>query len=70
MQALKILAKALDNDEKAKTIYMTTWVNGWCIPKTLIDGGSMVDLISQDIVEGLSLPVFHTEEMHIRLAND
>ena len=46
-----IISKAHDDDGKSQPLIITAWVNNMQLKKTLLDGGSMVELISRALVK-------------------
>ncbi|KKZ67352.1 hypothetical protein EMCG_06961 [[Emmonsia] crescens] len=46
----EVVSDALDDDGKAEALFVTTWVGDVRIPATLIDSGSLVELIAERVV--------------------
>ena len=49
-----VTLKAHDGDGKSQPLMITTWVNNMQLKKTLLDGGSMVELISRALVKQMN----------------
>ncbi|KAI9882298.1 MAG: hypothetical protein M1823_005958 [Watsoniomyces obsoletus] len=66
-----ITANALKDDNQARAIFITSWIGKERLDRTLVDGGSMVELVSQHILDKLNdVPVHHNEQIQVSLAND
>lgn len=69
---LIITSRAHDDDGKRQPLMITAWVNDLRMPKTLLDGGSMVALISRTLVKKMSPRplIFRDGLLRVSLAND
>lgn len=69
---LIITSRAHDDDGKRQPLMITAWVNDLRVPKTLLDGGSMVALISRTLVKKMSPRplIFRDGLLRVSLAND
>ena len=69
---LVITFRAYDDNGKSQPMMITTWVNNLRMPKTLLDSGSMVELISRSLVRKISPRplIFRDGQLCISLAND
>jgi hypothetical protein len=66
-----ITARAREDDGQAKPLFVTSWIDNIKCPKTLIDGGSLVELISLRVMNQLPHIPIHTDgHVNIALADD
>lgn len=67
-----ITSRAHDDDGESQPVMITAWVNDLRMPKTLLDGGSMVELISRSLVKKMSPRplIFRDGHLRVCLAND
>ena len=57
-------------DEEVTCLYIDAWIGKQLVGDILIDGGAMLDLISQEIVDQLKLEKHIVRELGIRLPDD
>jgi hypothetical protein len=69
---LTVIHTVLQQEEIPQCLYITAWINGRSLPRTLVDSGAVVDLISPKAVQKIKAkPRPITEEpWGIRLASD
>ncbi|KAI9882599.1 MAG: hypothetical protein M1823_005646, partial [Watsoniomyces obsoletus] len=66
-----VSTKAHQDDNQASLFFITAWVNDNPVDNTLVDGGSMVDLISSRVVNQMpGTPIRRDDSLKIILAND
>ena len=67
-----ITARALEDDGRSSPLMVTAWIHQTKLPRTLLDGGSLIELISQKAVNRLqpSPYVFSDGQIRVSLAND
>lgn len=68
----RVIHRILQQEEIPQCLYITTWINGQSLPRTLVDSGAVVDLISPRAVEKIKAkprPIIE-EPWGIRLASD
>jgi len=67
-----ITARAHDDDGRSAPLMVTSWVNQHCLPRTLLDGGSLIELISRKALSRIQpSPRIRTDgNIRVSLAND
>jgi hypothetical protein len=68
----RVLHRVLQQEEIPQCLYITAWINGRSLPRTLVDSGAVVDLISPRAVEKIGArprPIAE-KPWGIRLASD
>lgn len=66
-----VMTKAPKDDDKASLVFITAWVRNVVVEDTLVDGGSMVDLISSHVIEKLpKTAIYRDQALDVILAND
>ncbi|KAI9882544.1 MAG: hypothetical protein M1823_005704, partial [Watsoniomyces obsoletus] len=66
-----VSTKAHQDDNQASLFFITAWVSDIPVDNTLVDGRSMVDLISSRVVnQMLGTPIRRNDSLKIILAND
>lgn len=67
-----VTAQAFDDDGESKPVMITSWVHSLKLPRTLLDGGSLVELISEKKVNSMRpRPQIHTDGyLRVSLATD
>lgn len=67
-----ITSRAHDDDGGSQPVMVTAWVNDLQMPKTLLDGGSMVELISRSLISKMNPRplIFRDGHLRVSLAND
>ena len=67
-----VTAHAYDDDGKSKPVLITSWIGTTKLPRTLLDGGSVVELISEKLVKSIKpRPIVYTDGyLRVSLATD
>ncbi|KAI9872187.1 MAG: hypothetical protein M1823_008240, partial [Watsoniomyces obsoletus] len=66
-----VSTKTHQDDNQASLFFITAWVNDIPVDNTLVDGGSMVDLISSSVVNQMpGTPIRRDDSLKIILANN
>ena len=59
-----------EEDSEVDCLYITAWCGKTEIPNVLVDGGAMIELISEELVTSLHLDKHPVKDLGIRLADD
>jgi len=70
MMAPQVTAAALDDDGRAAPMFISSWIGDVQLPKTLVDGGSLVELIAEKVVPRIKATVYSDEGREISLADN
>ena len=67
-----VTANAFEDDGESKPVMITSWVHSLRLPRTLLDGGSLVELINEKRVNAIRpRPTIHTDGyLRVSLATD
>lgn len=67
-----ITSRAHEDDGESQPVMVTAWVNDLQMPKILLDGGSMVELISRSLINKMNPRplIFRDGHLRVSLAND
>lgn len=67
-----VTARAHDDDGRSAPLMVTSWINQQCLPRTLLDGGSLIELISRKSLNKMQpMPRIRTDgNIRVSLAND
>ena len=67
-----VTARAYDDDGKSKPVLITSWIGNSKLTRTLLDGGSVVELISEKLVKSIKpRPIIYTDGyLRVSLATD
>lgn len=67
-----VITSRAHDDDGSQPIMVTAWVNDLQMPKTLLDGGSMVELISRSLINKMNPRplIFRDGHLRVSLAND
>lgn len=57
-------------EDDIECLYIEAWVGNYKIPEVLVDAGAMLDLISTQLVDKLTLERFPVTGLSMRLADD
>ncbi len=69
---LSVIAQAYEDDGESKPVMITSWVNSLRMPRTLLDGGSLIELVNEKKVNVMRpRPQIHTDGyLRVSLATD
>jgi hypothetical protein len=57
-------------DQDVSCLYIVSYVNGYRVVLTLVDGGAQIELISEAVVKAIGCKTYSCKDMAMRLAND
>jgi hypothetical protein len=70
LEAPVVRTEALEDDGRAVPMFVSSWVGNVHFPRTLVDGGSLVELLAERVVQKLNLTVHKDEGREISLADN